>query len=203
MVRRHAMKTRRVRLVLGLALLLLQVLGITLGVAYAANFSADPPRERADEATLPAVTVLPLVQANSYQEAVAKWRAQQVQRAAGGIEPQNEVTGDCGRSWMYLSDGGNLVGALDFGAESSRGQMVQETWTWDLYKYQTPFWLRKTGYSGVDHTVSTFWERPNDTVNVSSWGAGSYKAVLSYLEVILYNGDKCYGLQPEAEAPID
>lgn len=197
------MKARRIRLTVGLALLLLQILGATRGVAYAEGSSVATSQQPVAGSPHPTVTTVPLVQANSYQEAVAKWRAQQSRRTQHGISPQNQVTGDCGSSWMYLSDGGNLVGALDFGAQSSKGQMVQESWTWDLYKYQAPFWLRKTGDSGVDHIVSSFWEPPPTTVNVSPWGSGNYKAVLSYLEVILYNGDKCYGLQPEAEAPID
>ncbi|MGB9753653.1 hypothetical protein [Roseiflexus castenholzii] len=143
--------------------------------------------------------VMPLVTANSYDEALLIYQ----QSRSDGTSPQDTRVGNCGSATMDIYDDGNLLVRLDYGATSIRGSMIEQEWTWILYQQGfLGFFSEKTRDSGVDHRISTSWGR-TEWRSVADWGAGTYKGVLSRLRVVLGDGTECYGLQPEDTQYVD
>lgn len=86
---------------------------------------------------------------------------------------------------MYLYDRGGGVALVDFGASASSSIITQVNWRWDLYKQEWAwFWVRKTSGSDTDYPWASYWPKTNE-VDVSPWGRGDYKAVLTSLTVRL------------------
>lgn len=74
--------------------------------------------------------VMPLVAANSYDEALLIYQQSQ----SDGTSPHDIRVGNCGSATMDIYDDGNLLVRLDYGATSIRGTMIEQEWIWVLYQ---------------------------------------------------------------------
>lgn len=185
------------------ALVALLILAVPRFV-FAQGPDVDSTGERANGTRrLIASTHMPLIEARSFEEAQAKYRQRAQGEAPGAIGTTDIRDGSCGSSWMFISDDGWLSVRFEFGASTSKPvQMVEQEWRWDLYKWEWPFWIKKTDRPGVDHQVTYTWSQV-DYKSVGEWGAGDYKGVLGHLRVLHADGSVCYGLQPEDAKSID
>lgn len=118
----------------------------------------------------------------------------------GKVSPENVIYGNCGYAWMYLFNNfvGDEMGTADYGAHSSKGAIVHVSFMWYLQKGGK--WLNS--WSGNEWPWSPDWTKWQD-IDISSWGAGTYTATLSTLDVWTDEGYHCTGLVPWDREWID
>jgi hypothetical protein len=112
-----------------------------------------------------------------------------------GITPDNAVVGDCGTSFIYLTNGGGGDGRFAYGFASSQGEVV--------YRGLTVTWVNwsRTNYGG-SFPDNSFMASPNySTLRVDYTASGYVTTNLSGY-VVLWWGGTCDLEYPSAGVTI-
>lgn len=116
----------------------------------------------------------------------------------GDVSIENTVYGDCGYAWTYLYNTGGYdnIGLIDYGAHSTRGNIVRVSW--ETHLHQGYFGTLLLYWSGTDWRwpwQGSTWSKSH-YFDISPWGEGWYTGDLFYLDVWTVLGYHCVGLWP-------
>jgi hypothetical protein len=158
------------------------------GVSYATPKDPGQPGEPQKRDGVVHTFRMPLMRANSYEEALAQYRVMQ----ASQPQPTDPVNGNCGTSDISIWDNGVLEAGVKMTAQSS-DIIFAVDWEFQIYQQGVlNLYYYKDFREGSEGVGDTRWESDVQRVDVSPWGSGNYKAVFNVLEAHMLDGSGCY-----------